>query len=118
MLTRRRFNRHAVGLGVAAALGLPARARGADYPDRPIKIVVPYAAGGGPDVLTRKMAVKLAAALPGGGTAVVVENIVGAGGIVATQNVAHRPPDGYTLLLGASTAIVQKAMEPSVGFDP
>jgi tripartite-type tricarboxylate transporter receptor subunit TctC len=118
MLSRRRFNRHVIGLGVAAGLDLPAFAQGAAYPSRPIKIVVPYAPGGGPDVLTRKMAVRLAGALPGAGAAIVVENIVGAGGIVAAQNVAHRPPDGYTLLLGASSAIVQKAMEPSVGFDP
>ena len=80
-------------------------------PSRPIKIIVPFAAGGGPDVLTRKMAVKLAEVL-GKGSVVVVENIVGAGGILAAQSVARMAPDGYNLLLGASSHIVQKAMEP------
>jgi tripartite-type tricarboxylate transporter receptor subunit TctC len=77
---------------------------------------VPYAAGGGPDVLTRKMAVKLAEAL--GKSSVVVENIVGAGGILAAQSVARMAPNGYSLLLGASSHLVQKAMQPSVQFDP
>ena len=107
-----------LGLG-AAGLGVPAlaHAQAGDYPNRPIKIIVPFAAGGGPDILTRKMAIKLAEVL-GKGTVVVVDNIVGAGGILAAQNVARMAPDGYTLLLGASSHLVQKAMQPSVKFDP
>ena len=54
----------------------------------------------------------------GKGAVVVVENMVGAGGILAAQNVARMAPDGYSLLLGASSHVVQKAMEPSVKFDP
>ncbi|HTY67745.1 MAG TPA: tripartite tricarboxylate transporter substrate binding protein [Alphaproteobacteria bacterium] len=117
MPTRRQFNLGALSLG-AACLGLPLRAfgQGSDYPSRPIRLIVPYAAGGGPDVLTRKMAPRLAEAL--GKSNVVVDNVVGAGGIVAAQLVARKPPDGYTLLLGASTHIVQRAMDPGVGFDP
>jgi tripartite-type tricarboxylate transporter receptor subunit TctC len=112
MPTRRRF------LGLAAALGLHrfALAQGSDYPNRPIRIIVPFAAGGGPDVLTRKMAVKLGEVL--GKSTVVVENIVGAGGILAAQSVARMAPNGYSLLLGASSHVVQKAMQPSVQFDP
>src|SRR6266508_3458962 len=108
MLTRRQFHFHALGLG-AAGLGLSARAlaQGSDYPNRPIKIIVPYAAGGGPDVLARKMAVKLAEVL-GKGAVVIVDNIVGAGGILAAQSVARMAPDGYNVLLGASSHIVQK----------
>jgi len=104
MLTRRQFHFHALGLG-AAGLGLSALAlaQGSDYPNRPIKIIVPYAAGGGPDVLTRRMAVKLAEVL---GKSVVVDNIVGAGGILAAQNVARMAPDGYNILVGASSHIV------------
>ena len=118
MLTRRVFNRQLLGLG-AAALGFPvlASAQGGDYPSRPIRIIVPYAAGGGPDVLTRKMAVRMAEAL-GKGAVVIVDNIVGAGGILAAQNVARMAPDGYNILLGASSHLVQKAMQPSVTFDP
>ena len=114
MLTRRVFNRQLLGLG-AAALGFPvlASAQGGDYPSRPIRIIVPYAAGGGPDVLTRKMAVRMAEAL-GKGAVVIVDNIVGAGGILAAQNVARMAPDGYNILLGASSHLVQKAMQPSV----
>jgi len=118
MTTRRQFHLRALALA-AAGLGLStlAAAQAGDFPSRPIRIVVPFAAGGGPDVLTRKMAVKLSEVL-GKGAVVVVENIVGAGGIVAAQTVARAAPDGYTLLLGASSHIVQKAMQPSVGFDP
>lgn len=100
----------AAGAGLAA---FPARAQG--FPGRPIKIVVPYAPGGGPDVLTRKVGPRLSEIL---GQPVVVENIVGAGGILAAQQVARAAPDGYTLMLGASTHIVQKAMQPAVKFDP
>jgi tripartite-type tricarboxylate transporter receptor subunit TctC len=117
MTTRRQFHLGALALGVASS-GLPrlALAQGNEYPNRPIKIIVPFAAGGGPDVLTRKMAVKLGEVLGKGG--VVVDNIVGAGGILAGQSVARMPPDGYNLLLGSSAQVVQKVMEPSVKFDP
>jgi tripartite-type tricarboxylate transporter receptor subunit TctC len=118
MTTRRQFHLRALGLG-AAGLGLPALALAQhdDFPSRPVKIIVPFAAGGGPDVLTRKMAAKLTEAL-GKGSVVFVENVVGAGGIIAAQNVAMMAPDGYNLLLGASSHIVQKAMRPDVKFDP
>jgi tripartite-type tricarboxylate transporter receptor subunit TctC len=118
MTTRRQFHCRALG-AAAAGLVLPtlACAQDREFPARPIRIIVPYAAGGGPDVLARKMAVKLAEALGKNGV-VVVENIVGAGGILAAQNVARMAPDGYSLLLGASSHLVQKAMEPDVKFDP
>lgn len=116
MLNRRQFHLAALGLGAAAA-GLPgvARAQSGDYPNRPIRIIVPFAAGGGPDLLTRKLAVKLGEVLK---ASVVVDNIVGAGGILAAQQVARMAPDGYNLLQGASSHLVQKAMQPSVAFDP
>ncbi len=118
MTTRRQFHLRALGLS-ALGLGISrlASAQAGGFPSRPIRIIVPFAAGGGPDVLTRKMAVKLGEVL-GKGTVVVVENIVGAGGVLAAQTVARAAPDGYTLLLGASSHIVQKAMQPSLGFDP
>jgi len=73
------------------------------YPTRPVRFVVPFAAGGGPDVMVRKIGPQLSEIL---GQAVVMENIVGAGGIIAAQNVARAIPDGYTLMLGASTHVV------------
>ncbi len=112
-LQRRQFQRQ-IAASLIAAYTLPAGTQGL-FPSKPVKIVVPYAAGGGPDVLTRKVGPKLGDIL---GQPVVVENIVGAGGILAAQQVARAAPDGYTLLLGASTHIVQKAMQPSVKFDP
>ena len=85
------------------------------FPSRPVKIVVPFAAGGGPDVESRRMAPRLAEALGG---AVVVENRVGAAGIVAAEVVAQAAPDGYTLLAGAISQVVQKIMRPAAKFDP
>lgn len=85
------------------------------YPVRPVKIVVPFAAGGGPDVEMRRIAPKLAEALGG---AVVVENRVGAAGIVAAEVVAQAAPDGYTLLAGSISQVVQKILRPEAKFDP
>lgn len=117
MTTRRGFQAHGLGLGLGlVAAGWGVWAQGAAFPNRPIKLIVPYAAGGGPDVLTRKQAVTLGDLL--GGTPVMVDNIVGAGGILAAQSVARAVPDGYTLLVGASTHVTQKAMQPGVRFDP
>ena len=117
MNNRRQFHLHALA-AAGALLGRPltAFAQAGDYPSRPIRIVVPFAAGGGPDLLARKMAVRLAEVLGKGG--VVVENVVGAGGILAAQNVARMAPDGYSILMGASSHITQKAMQPGVKFDP
>jgi len=117
VINRRQFHGRMLGLGAAAMLPSAVRAQGGDYPSRPIRIIVPFAAGGGPDILTRKMGVRLAEVL-GKGAVVIVDNTVGAGGILAAQNVARMAPDGYNLLLGASSHLVQKAMQPSVAFDP
>ena len=97
-----------LGLAAGTVLAQP-------FPSRPVKIVVPFAAGGGPDVESRRMAPKLAEALGG---AVVVENRVGAAGIVAAEVVAQAAPDGYTLLAGAVSQVVQKIMRPEAKFDP
>jgi tripartite-type tricarboxylate transporter receptor subunit TctC len=103
----------------AGALGVQGRASGADasdsYPSRPVRLIVPYAAGGGPDVLARSLGLVLARHL---GRPVVIENKVGAGGILAAEYVTQQPPDGYTLLMGGSTHVTQKLLQPSVRFDP
>lgn len=83
----------------AASLSVPARAA---WPDRPIKIVVTFPAGGASDIVARVMAEQLALKL---GQAVVVDNRPGAGGSVGGQLVAQAPADGYTLMLSNSTPI-------------
>ena len=85
------------------------------WPARPVRLIVPYAPGGGPDVLARKLAHKLGPLL---GQTVFVENRVGAGGVIAAEVVAQAEPDGYTLILGASTHVTQKLISPQVRFDP
>ena len=111
---RRRFVFASLALSLATALqAQPSSAE--NYPRQPIKLVVPYAAGGGPDVLARRLADKLGPLL---GQTVYVDNRVGAGGVIAAETVAAARPDGYTLLLGASTHVTQKLLSPSVRFDP
>jgi len=81
---------------------------GQNYPSRPIKVVVPYAAGGLPDTIARLMGAKIGESL---GQQLVVENRGGAGGIVGTAEVAKSPPDGYTLLVAD---VGQIAINPHV----
>lgn len=82
--------------GVALCLGI-GTALGQDYPNRPIRFIVGYAAGGGPDITARVTAQHLSQIF---GQPVIVENRLGAGGIVSAAAVAKSPPDGYTLLVG------------------
>lgn len=100
------------------ALALGAASTGAysqPYPSRPIKLVVPYAAGQGTDVAARYIAEQLAKAL---GQGVVVENRPGAGGNIGTQQVAHAAPDGYTLLMGTNgTHAAAAFLYSNPGFD-
>jgi len=85
------------------------------FPDKPIKTISPYAAGGGPDVQLRQVAPHLGEALK---QTIIVENKVGAGGVLATQFVAQSAPDGYTLLLGSNIQLVQKIMKPDLSINP
>lgn len=94
-------------------LAQPAAAQ--PYPNRPVKIVVPFAAGGGPDIEARRLGTKL---VPLIGNAVVVENRVGAAGILAAEVVTQAAPDGYTLLAGSVSQVVQKVLRPEARFDP
>lgn len=101
----------------ASALGLaPFAVRAADaFPSRPVRIISPYAAGGGPDVQLRQAGPALGEAL---GQPIVIENKVGAAGVLAAQYVAQQAPDGYTLLMGSNTHIIQKVLQPDLKFDP
>jgi tripartite-type tricarboxylate transporter receptor subunit TctC len=99
---------------IAAVVATPAPAQ--DYPTRPVTLIVPYAAGGGNDVMARIAADKMGAAL---GQPIVVENRGGAGGSIATRAVAHAPTDGYTLGLGGTgTLAIDPSLYPNVGYDP
>ena len=111
--SRRRVLAGSAGLA-AVSLGGRALAQAA-YPNRPVRLVVPYAPGGGPDLQARKLGPELAKALGGN---VVVENRIGAGGIVAGEVVAQQPPDGYSVLIGSATHIINKVMQPAIKFDP
>lgn len=111
--SRRRVCVAAIGLAIATSAGTAGASE--SFPERPVKIVVPYAPGGGPDIQTRQFAEYFAKTL---GQSVVVENKIGAAGIVAAQVVAQTSPDGYTLLLGSNTHLIQKHLQPSVRFEP
>jgi len=87
----------------------------ANYPSRPIKLVVGYPPGGTTDLLARLLGEQIATRL---GQPVVVENRAGASGMIGTDHVAKSPADGYTLLFSASTLATYKSLYPNVPFDP
>ena len=104
-------------LGAAAGLTLAAAGPAqAAYPDKPIKLVVPYPPGGATDIIGRVVAQKLGGAL---GQQVVVDNRGGAGGNIGAAAVAKAEPDGYTLLMGALTShsIMQTLERKSLGYN-
>src|SRR5512134_976702 len=82
-------------LAVAAVTGVHAQG---DYPRKPLRWIVPYAPGGGTDVIVRPIAVKVSELL---GQSIVYENKGGAGGMIAAETVARAEPDGYTFLVVA-----------------
>jgi tripartite-type tricarboxylate transporter receptor subunit TctC len=99
----------------AFLLALPI-AQAQDYPNRPITLVVPYAAGGGNDAMARIVAERMSKTL---GQQIVIENRGGAGGTIATRAVARAAPDGYTLVLGGTgTLAVNPTLYANVGYDP
>jgi tripartite-type tricarboxylate transporter receptor subunit TctC len=112
MLTRRDF---VAAAGLALVAG-PAGAQGG-YPDRPIRILVGYPAGGGVDIVARLLGEPIKAAL---GQSVVVENRTGASGMIAAGAVAKAPGDGLTLLMAASgeVAINQHLYKDKMSYDP
>ncbi len=93
MITRRRFCSAVIAAPMLVAAG---RAEAQSYPARPLRLIVPYAAGGGTDALARVVAQAMGEKL---GQSVVIENLTGAGGNLATQTAASAAPDGYTILM-------------------
>jgi tripartite-type tricarboxylate transporter receptor subunit TctC len=111
-MTRTRSRLLSGVLALAAALFAPAAL--AAWPDKPIKIIVPWAPGGSTDILARTVAEKLARSL---GQPVVVENKSGASGNIGSELVAKSAPDGYTLLFGSmSTHAINPALDANMRF--
>lgn len=111
--------RHLIGAAMAlvAATWLPgANAQTANWPNRPIKVVVPYGPGSSPDVIARIVGEKLSARL---GQPVVVENRAGAGGNTGTGAVAKSPGDGYTYVISTNGPLVYNTvLYTKLGYDP
>ncbi len=100
-------------LAPLAALPLPAAAQA--WPSKPLRLVIPFPAGGATDIIGRLLAQKLAAAL---GQQVVIDNKPGAGGSIGSDLVAKAPPDGHTLLLAtSSTHSIGPALNPKMPYD-
>jgi tripartite-type tricarboxylate transporter receptor subunit TctC len=105
----------ALALTTVCALALPAHAQDGDWPQRPIRIIVPYAPGGSADTLGRLIAKHLAEAFK---QTVVVENKAGAGGLIGSQLVAKAAPDGYTLVVSGIGSHVIAPVDQPAAFDP
>jgi len=114
MLNRRRF----VGL-TAAAVAAPSiissRARAADWPTKPVRIVVPFTPGGSTDITARLVGNRLQEVW---GQSVVIENKPGAGGNIASDMVAHSDPDGTTIFIVGPGLATNKFLYPSLSYDP
>ena len=99
----------------ATTIGIARRAEAADYPTRPITLIVPYPAGGGNDVIARLVAAKMSAILS---QPIVIENRGGAGSTIGTRDAARSAPDGYTLLIATSSLAINPSLYPDVAYDP
>jgi tripartite-type tricarboxylate transporter receptor subunit TctC len=105
-----------LAVGIVAGLALAGPAKAQEYPSKPIRLVVPFAAGGATDVLARLVGERLTASL---GQQVVVDNRPGAGGNIGSDIVARAEPDGYTILMGAvGTHAINPSLYPKMPYDP
>ncbi|KIQ33935.1 ABC transporter substrate-binding protein [Variovorax paradoxus] len=112
--TRRCALQAAMALGLAGALAVPS-AWAQKYPDKPIRLIVGYSAGGGVDAVARLLGTRLSTVL---GQQVLVENRTGATGLIAADLVAKSAPDGYTLMMGDSALLIAKLLQPKIALDP
>ena len=104
----------ALVLLLCVQIGGRATAQEADYPARPVKVVVPYPAGGLVDLITRVVTERLAASM---GQQFVIESRAGANGTIATASVAHAEPDGYTLLMITDSHAVNPLFYKNLSYD-
>lgn len=100
---------------IAASVTLSGAARADTYPSKPIKMLVPFPAGGTVDFFARTVGPRLAAEL---GQPVLIENRSGAGGNIAVEAVAKSPADGYTLLMGSEIVAINITLYDKIGYDP
>jgi tripartite-type tricarboxylate transporter receptor subunit TctC len=101
---------------LATMLAAMSAAAAADYPARPVTLIVPYPPGGGVDAMARVVAAKLSEAMH---AQFIVDNRAGAGGTIGTRAVAQAAPDGYTLLLGhTGTISINPSLYAHAGYDP
>jgi tripartite-type tricarboxylate transporter receptor subunit TctC len=112
-----RIRKAAIRAALAACASLcvmPSAQAQSRYPEKPVRLVVPFAPGGGTDILARVIAPKVGEGL---GQTLLVENRAGAGGNIGTDLVAKAPPDGYTVLLGSNTIAINAGLA-KLPFDP
>jgi len=109
-MRRRDFIRGLCGVG----LFVSSSGHAADYPIRPIRVVVPYPPGGGTDIVARIVGEKLQSSL---GQPIVIDNRGGAAGVIGTGLVAKAEPDGYTLLLAPSSHVINPSIHAHLPFD-
>jgi tripartite-type tricarboxylate transporter receptor subunit TctC len=110
---RQRPHAEAIAIGLLAGLALNAFAQ--SYPERNVRIVVPTSAGGNLTIVARAIGQKLAETF---GHQVIVDNRPGGNGAIGSDIVAHSPPDGYTVLLGANTFVSTPVLLPNITYDP
>lgn len=109
------LRRHLLAAAAIAAAPLPARAQAA-WPDRPLRLIVPFPPAGGTDVISREIAGRIAAAT---GWTIVIDNRPGAGGNIGLDVVAKAAPDGYTIGMGQTANLaINPALYPRMPFDP
>ena len=104
-----------IGAALAASATLPSRGAHAAYPERPVRLIVPFAAGGAVDSVARVLGKALSANLGG---SIVIDNRGGAGGVIGMEAVAHAAADGYTLLLSHSGFAAMPGLYRDLPFDP
>lgn len=105
----------ACGLTAAAAVGAPVVLAGAAYPERPIRLIIPFPPGGGTDVLARAVQDKIEAAL---GNSLIIDNRGGAGGTLGTAIAAKADPDGYTYLFTSASYTFQPSLYKKLPYEP
>lgn len=108
---------HPIAFGICVASAcVPAQLHAQTYPVKPVRLIVPFAAGGGTDIMARLIAQKLTESL---GQTFVVDNRAGANGIIGSELVAKSAPDGYTIMLGTSaTHAINPAVYAKLSYDP